>query len=275
MYREIDILELLPQRPPFVMVDYLVDYNETQTTCELAIRPDNVFCENGELVAPGLIEHIAQTCAARLGYYNKYVLKTGVRLGFIGEVKDLDILRLPREGEQIGTTVTIVQEIYDVTLVSAQVRVGEEIIATTGLKIAQGEASPSLSCFPKGESGQSTSETFYSILSQQTEEGHPVFHVRIHPEWPIYAAHFPGNPITPGVCIVQMVQELLQTLLNRKLSLRKAKNVKYFAVISPEAVKELTVTFVKTEQQPDASLKVQAQVANGDTLCTKLSATFM
>ena len=141
MYREIDILELLPQRPPFVMVDHLVDYSETQTTCELTIRPDNVFCENGELAASGLIEHIAQTCAARLGYYNKYILKTGVRLGFIGEVKNLNILRLPREGELVETTIVVEQEIFDVTLVRAEVRVGGEVIATTGLKIAQGEQS--------------------------------------------------------------------------------------------------------------------------------------
>ena len=136
---EIPILELLPQRPPFVMVDHLTDFSETQSTCCLTVRADNVFFEKGCLAAAGLIEHIAQTCAARLGYYNKYVLKTGVRLGFIGEVKNLNILRLPREGELIETTITVMQEIFDVTLVSAEVRVGTEVIATTGLKIAQGE----------------------------------------------------------------------------------------------------------------------------------------
>lgn len=146
IFKEIPILELLPQRPPFVMVDNLLDYNDTHSTCGLTVRPDNVFFEKGCLSAAGLIEHIAQTCAARLGYYNMYVLRTGVRLGFIGEVKDLNIVRLPREGEQIETTVTVVQEIFDVTLVSAEVRVGTETIATTGLKIAQGEApSPNLS----------------------------------------------------------------------------------------------------------------------------------
>ena len=143
MFGDIDILELLPQRPPFVMVDHLVDYSETQTTCELTIRKDNVFCENGEFAAAGLIEHIAQTCAARLGYYNKYVLKVGVRLGFIGEVKDLEIVRLPREGETLNTTIVVMQEIFDVTLVNAEVRVGTEVIATTRLKIAQGEQSSS------------------------------------------------------------------------------------------------------------------------------------
>lgn len=141
MLNEINILELLPQRPPFVMVDHLTDYSETQSTCSLMVRADNVFLENGCLASAGLIEHIAQTCAARLGYYNTYLMKTSVRLGFIGEVKNLKILRLPREGELIETTITVIQEIFDVTLVNAEVRVGEEVIATTNLKIAQGEAS--------------------------------------------------------------------------------------------------------------------------------------
>ena len=147
-YTDIDIRELLPQRPPFVMVDRLTEYSETQSSCSLTIRPDNVFCENGEFAAAGLIEHIAQTCAARLGYYNKYILKTGVRLGFIGEVKDLNIVRLPREGETLDTTIVVMQEIFDVTLVSAEVRVGTETIATTRLKIAQG--SPLSQPLPRG-----------------------------------------------------------------------------------------------------------------------------
>ena len=67
------------------------------------------------------------------------ILKTGVRLGFIGEVKDLNIVRLPREGELIETTITVLQDVFDVTLATAEVRVGTEVIATTGLKIAQGE----------------------------------------------------------------------------------------------------------------------------------------
>ena len=148
MIREIDILELLPQRPPFVMVDHLTGYDETQSSCSLTVRPDNIFCEDGQLAPAGLVEHIAQTCAARLGYYNKYVLKSGIRLGFIGEVKDLDIVRLPREGERIDTTITIVQEIFDVTLVSAVVRIGTETVATTLLKIAQG--SPLSQPLPQG-----------------------------------------------------------------------------------------------------------------------------
>ena len=117
-------------------------------------------------------------------------------------------------------------------------------------------------------------DSLYTIVSQEQQDGSPAFQVRLHPEWPIYKAHFPGHPITPGVCIVQMVQELLQELVHRELCLCQAKNVKYITIISPEEITDLTITFLKIEEQPDSSLKVQAQVSSGETLCTKLSATF-
>lgn len=118
-------------------------------------------------------------------------------------------------------------------------------------------------------------DNLFTIVSQQTEDASAAaFQVRLNPEWPIYKAHFPGNPITPGVCIVQMVQELLQNLVQRDLRLREAKNVKYVSIVSPKEVLDLTITFSKIEPQPDGSLKVQAQVSNGETLYTKLSVTF-
>ena len=117
-------------------------------------------------------------------------------------------------------------------------------------------------------------DNLYTILSQQEEAGLAAFQLRLHPEWPIYKAHFPGHPITPGVCIVQMIQELLQRALRRDVTLCKAKNIKYLSIISPEKVSELNVSFTKIEEQPDGSLKVQAQVAAGETIYTKLSATF-
>lgn len=115
-------------------------------------------------------------------------------------------------------------------------------------------------------------DNLFTIVGR--EEGQPVFQIRINKDWPIYKAHFPGHPITPGVCIVQMIQELLQVWLSREVNLIKAKNVKYLAIISPEEVCELSVSFTSIEEQPDGSLKVHAQVTGNETVYTKLSASF-
>ena len=74
-FKSIDIHTLLPQQPPFVMIDRLLHYDETRTVCSFTVPEDNLFCEAGVFKAAGLIENIAQSCAARLGFINKYILR--------------------------------------------------------------------------------------------------------------------------------------------------------------------------------------------------------
>lgn len=134
--RKIDIHELLPQQDPFVMVDHLIFFDETRTVTELTIKNDNLFCEDGELTASGLIENVAQTCAARIGYVNKYILQKGIQIGFIGAIRNFDILKLPSVGETITTTVDVEEEVFNMTLATASVKCGEQVIVNTSIKIA-------------------------------------------------------------------------------------------------------------------------------------------
>ena len=131
----IPMSELLPQREPFVMVSRLVQFDPVVSTTQLDITSDNIFVEGGTLIAAGVIENIAQTCAARIGYINRQSSE-GVRLGFIGAIRNLDILRLPKVGETLSTTITVVEEVFGMTLVNAVVKVADEVIAQTEMKIA-------------------------------------------------------------------------------------------------------------------------------------------
>jgi hypothetical protein len=67
---DISVNELLPQQPPFVMVDGLLHFDKVKTITRLLVKSDNIFVENGEFSASGVIENIAQTCAVRMGYIN-------------------------------------------------------------------------------------------------------------------------------------------------------------------------------------------------------------
>ena len=69
----IDVQTLLPQRPPFIMIDRLIHFDEVVTTTQLEVRSDNLFIEDGVLNNCVLVENIAQTCAARMGYINQYI----------------------------------------------------------------------------------------------------------------------------------------------------------------------------------------------------------
>lgn len=133
---QIDIHELLPQREPFVMVDKLVYFDEKTTTTSFLVREDNLFVENGRLNACALAENIAQTCAARLGYVNKYILKRGIQIGFIGAVKDMKVIDTPFVGDVLTTTIHVLEQIMGLTLVTAVIRIGDRVVTTAEMKIA-------------------------------------------------------------------------------------------------------------------------------------------
>ena len=133
----IDVLTLLPQRPPFVMIDRLTHFDEVVTTTQLTVRPDNLFIEDGGVLNPcALVENIAQTCAARMGYINQYIYKERVRLGFIGSIRNLQILRPVHVGETLTTSIEVVEEVMQLTLVNAKVMAGDEAVVTAEMKIA-------------------------------------------------------------------------------------------------------------------------------------------
>ena len=102
-----------------------------------AIRSDNIFVENGELKPYALMENIAQTCAAQLGFVDKHIKGcSGVRIGFIGSVKNMQVEAAPRVGETLRTCMEVLEDFGDMKLVVAESFVGERKIATTEMTIA-------------------------------------------------------------------------------------------------------------------------------------------
>ena len=137
---EIDIHTLLPQQEPFVMVGRLTHFDMEKTVTRTTVKPDNIFVENGFFTPSGIIENIAQTCAARIGYVNKYILRKGIQLGFIGAIRNLRLHRLPAAGQEIETAIVNVEEVFGMTLVTATVKRGDsDFIAECEMKIAVSE----------------------------------------------------------------------------------------------------------------------------------------
>ena len=134
-FDDITMKELIPQRPPFVMIDKLVSFDMTATVTQLEVRSDNVFCKDGRLSAEGMMENIAQTCAARMGYIN-LTNNVAVKIGVIGSVSNYEVFRTPKVGELIVTTIEVIDEMFQITKVKAVVRCGHETLAQANMKIA-------------------------------------------------------------------------------------------------------------------------------------------
>jgi len=134
-FEDITMKELIPQRPPFVMIDKLLSFDMTVTVTQLEIRADNVFCKDGRLSAEGLMENIAQTCAARMGYIN-LTKNEAVKIGVIGAVNNFEVFRTPKVGDVIVTTIEVIEEMFQITMVKATIKCGDETIVQGNMKIA-------------------------------------------------------------------------------------------------------------------------------------------
>jgi predicted hotdog family 3-hydroxylacyl-ACP dehydratase len=125
--------KLLPQKFPFVMVDKMYDYTETSLVSGFTIQKESIFFQDGNFVESGLIEHIAQSIALHTGY-EFFLKKEPAPIGYIGSIKNIEILKLPKLGDEIQTTITIIQEFAGITLVDAITKLNTIEIARGQMK---------------------------------------------------------------------------------------------------------------------------------------------
>ena len=134
LYDQHTICDLIPQREPMIMVDAFYGIADETAYAGLIIRQENIFVEDNVLREEGLMEHMAQSAAARAGYVARSKGEP-VRLGYIGAVTKAEFCRLPRVGEQLLSAVRIIEEVMDITLLEVETRIGDERVAACRMKI--------------------------------------------------------------------------------------------------------------------------------------------
>lgn len=133
-----DIASLIPQRSPIQMVDRYIFEDELNCRSELTINEDNLFLdESGYMSEEGVLEHIAQTSAAHIGYLHRLAGKT-ISLGYIGDIKRCAVTGpMPAAGATLCTRVSVVSQVGNVTLVSAEAEVNDSLILSCRMKVAE------------------------------------------------------------------------------------------------------------------------------------------
>ncbi|MDD4142453.1 MAG: hydroxymyristoyl-ACP dehydratase, partial [Bacteroidales bacterium] len=76
-------------------------------------------------------------------------------------------------------------------------------------------------------------EDFYKILCEKINADDADFDIELNRDHDIFKGHFPGEPITPGVCIVKTALELANIAFKNKYQIKTAKNIKFLNIISP------------------------------------------
>lgn len=112
--------------------------------------------------------------------------------------------------------------------------------------------------------------SLFTIMSHTATENRHDFMIRLDAEHFIYKAHFPGEPITPGVCIMQMALELMEVATEQSLDVKCVKNVKFLRIISPAEVTELCYSLQKLSVE-EGCVKSQIVVSAGEDVYAKLS----
>lgn len=135
---DIDFIKrLIPQKDPFVMIDKLLYFDSEKVISGLKITSDNMLSADGYFTEGGLIENMAQSIALHRGYrgYVNRGKDKKPKTGFIGSIKHATIYILPKIGTELITTVAIIAEIMQVSLVEINVHDSEgNLIASSEMK---------------------------------------------------------------------------------------------------------------------------------------------
>ncbi len=106
-------------------------------------------------------------------------------------------------------------------------------------------------------------DSYFKIVN--IEDGDTTkYSVELNPQHDVYNGHFPGEPVCPGVCSVQMIRECIEDKLGKKLSLSNLGQVRFTSLITPNANPNLVVSFTASETE-EGTYKVKADITAGET----------
>jgi 3-hydroxyacyl-[acyl-carrier-protein] dehydratase len=114
---------------------------------------------------------------------------------------------------------------------------------------------------------------FYTITTRQTAGNTINVLLQLNPAHSIFDGHFPGQPVVPGVCMMQMVKELTASFLERETRLVKADQLKFLALLIPAEGAQLRMD-LKFMPRENGETGVEAQLLDETTLFFKFKGSF-
>ncbi len=107
-------------------------------------------------------------------------------------------------------------------------------------------------------------EGFYNIESIEEGEGEVIGHITLNPNHELFKGHFPEQPVVPGVMQLQIIKEILEEVQNRRLTIRKIKQIKYLTPIIPTQFPRLSF-----EMRIKNTLIIGFKVIHGEMIFSK------
>ncbi|SEP09892.1 3-hydroxyacyl-[acyl-carrier-protein] dehydratase [Mucilaginibacter gossypiicola] len=115
-------------------------------------------------------------------------------------------------------------------------------------------------------------DTFFTFSPPEIDGSLLKTTITLNPAHDIFKGHFPGNPIVPGVCMMQMIKEVLEDHLDKKLQLVKADNIKFLSFVNPN--QHLQVRLEVKLGMVEEQVKIDAQLVNEGIVFLKFKGVF-
>lgn len=112
---------------------------------------------------------------------------------------------------------------------------------------------------------------YYTILQQSQESDAYLFEVSLNADCSVYKGHFPGEPVSPGVCNIQMLKECLETILGHTVLLDTIQQCRFTTLITPVAYPVLEIR-IYILQQEEGRVKFKATIGKGEEVYLELKA---
>ena len=113
--------------------------------------------------------------------------------------------------------------------------------------------------------------SLFELLEFSVANGSISASLRVHGDHKIFQGHFPGQPVLPGVTMMQLMKELVEKALGKKLTLVEGDNVKFLAVVDPNVNPELNVQIAFTYGE-DGKISLNSSLFAGSVTFFKLKA---
>lgn len=111
---------------------------------------------------------------------------------------------------------------------------------------------------------------FYKILNIHSTNNQLKVVIQLNAAHEVFKGHFPNNPVTPGVCMLQIFKELTEQTTNKTLFIKECTNVKFMAIINPEINSDLKIVIDFTDAS--SAIKIKASASFDETTALKVSA---
>ena len=113
----------------------------------------------------------------------------------------------------------------------------------------------------------------FSIYKLTCENGVIWATLGIDAEHEIFKGHFPGQPVVPGACMLQIVKEVLEMALKHPVRLKKADQLKFMTMINPTNTPTIQLE-IAYKPLDENTISTTAKLRNGEVVYFKFQGTF-